>query len=164
MRTQVAAGLAVFAAGALLGGRERSSTGIGGETLASQGALHFVFDAARSRTTTVTHGMRLPRPHALAPHTPAAHTLAFHASAPHTLAFHASAPHTQLSHAPAPLTATGTADTGNSANRLAVTASGDDSTVRGLGVAGLIVGVLGLAAAVFTAVRVRAAGRRISAE
>ncbi|MER6415143.1 YcnI family protein [Streptomyces humidus] len=41
-----------------------------------------------------------------------------------------------------------------------VTASADDSTARGLGVAGLVAGVLGLVAAAFTAVRSRSAGSR----
>ncbi|MEU4876053.1 YcnI family protein [Streptomyces sp. NPDC021608] len=40
------------------------------------------------------------------------------------------------------------------------TASADDSTARGLGVAGLVVGVLGLAAAAFAVVRGRSAGSR----
>ncbi|MFI9569711.1 YcnI family protein [Streptomyces rishiriensis] len=40
------------------------------------------------------------------------------------------------------------------------TASSSDSTARGLGVAGLIVGVLGLAAAVFAVLRSRATGSR----
>ncbi|GHE06703.1 hypothetical protein GCM10010339_48710 [Streptomyces alanosinicus] len=40
------------------------------------------------------------------------------------------------------------------------TASASDSTARGLGIAGLVVGVLGLAAAGFAVVRGRSAGSR----
>jgi uncharacterized protein YcnI len=47
-----------------------------------------------------------------------------------------------------------------SADGSTVAASGSDSTARGLGAAGLIVGVLGLAAAVFAVVRGRSAGSR----
>ncbi|MEU8695921.1 hypothetical protein AB0C67_47945, partial [Streptomyces sp. NPDC048665] len=44
---QVAAFASVFAAGCLLGGRERSLAGIGVGTLAAQGGLHLGFHAAR---------------------------------------------------------------------------------------------------------------------
>ncbi|MEU5887433.1 YcnI family protein [Streptomyces sp. NPDC047461] len=53
---------------------------------------------------------------------------------------------------------TGTAATPAKAREAA--ADGSDSTARGLGVAGLIVGVLGLAAAAFAVVRTRSAGSR----
>ncbi|MEU6422141.1 hypothetical protein [Streptomyces spiralis] len=42
--------LGVFAAGWLLGGRERSLPGIGATMLATQACLHVAFDAARPRT------------------------------------------------------------------------------------------------------------------
>ncbi|KQV94267.1 YcnI family protein [Streptomyces sp. Root369] len=75
---------------------------------------------------------------------------------------------------PAPvlkLTAKGADDAGGSASTTSsaapksagsstATASGSDSTARGLGIAGLIVGVLGLAAAVFAVVRGRFDGSR----
>lgn len=71
---QGAGGLAVFAAGLLLGGRERSLVGIGGGTSAAQGGLHLAFGAARPHTGTVMHGMRMaPHLHASAPHATAAH-------------------------------------------------------------------------------------------
>ncbi|WP_330286860.1 YcnI family copper-binding membrane protein [Streptomyces sp. NBC_00576] len=56
-------------------------------------------------------------------------------------------------------TASASATTKSSGNSTA-TASSSDSTARGLGVAGLVVGVLGLAAAVFAVVRSRSAGSR----
>ncbi|NNN34499.1 hypothetical protein HLK59_29895 [Streptomyces sp. S3(2020)] len=87
---QGAGGLAVFVAGLLLGGRERSLAGIGGGTLAAQGGLHLAFGAARPhpgavpRAGMVMHGMRMaPHPHALAPY--------IHASAPHATAVHVAA-------------------------------------------------------------------------
>ncbi|MEU3843799.1 DUF1775 domain-containing protein [Streptomyces sp. NPDC028635] len=74
---------------------------------------------------------------------------------------------------PAPvlkLTAKGTEDGGgsapaspaasNGADSAQSTASASDSTARGLGIAGLVVGVLGLAAAGFAIVRGRSAGSR----
>lgn len=77
---QGAGGLAVFVAGLLLGGRERSLVGIGGGTLAAQGGLHLAFGAARPHAGTVSHpgmamhGMRMaPHIHASAPHATAAH-------------------------------------------------------------------------------------------
>jgi len=55
--------------------------------------------------------------------------------------------------------ATGSA-TAKSSGDATVTASSSDSTARGLGIAGLVVGVLGLAAAAFAVVRTRSAGSR----
>lgn len=69
VRTQVAGALALFAAGCLLGGRERSLAGIGGGTLVSQGGLHLAFAAARPHAVTVMHGMRMS-PSAAHPHSP----------------------------------------------------------------------------------------------
>jgi multidrug transporter EmrE-like cation transporter len=70
---QLAGALVVFAVGCLLGGRERSLTGIGGVTLASQGGLHLAFGAARPQAAMVMHGMRMSHSHALTPHATAAH-------------------------------------------------------------------------------------------
>lgn len=70
---------------------------------------------------------------------------------------------------PAPvvkLTAKGTGEEGGTATTTATSqdqataADSSDSTARGLGIAGLIVGVLGLAAAAFAVVRTRSAGSR----
>ncbi|MEU6223763.1 hypothetical protein [Streptomyces sp. NPDC047042] len=72
---QVVGGLPVFAVGWLLGGRERTLTGIGGGTLASQGGLHLTFDAARPHTAMVMHGMRMSNAHS--------HALTSHATAAH---------------------------------------------------------------------------------
>ncbi|MEW2113911.1 YcnI family protein [Streptomyces sp. NPDC005474] len=55
--------------------------------------------------------------------------------------------------------ATGSA-TAKSSGDATATASSSDSTARGLGIAGLVVGVLGLAAAAFAVVRTRSAGSR----
>ncbi|MGW0994320.1 YcnI family copper-binding membrane protein [Streptomyces sp. NPDC002523] len=52
------------------------------------------------------------------------------------------------------------AETSKSAESAKPAASNSDSTARGLGIAGLIVGVLGLAAAVFAVMRSRSAGSR----
>lgn len=73
--TQAAGAVPVFAAGCLLGGRERSLAGIGGGTLATQGGLHFAFDAVRPHAVTALHGMRMTHAHAhaLTPHATAAH-------------------------------------------------------------------------------------------
>ncbi|NEA97655.1 hypothetical protein G3I78_00960 [Streptomyces sp. SID13726] len=91
---QAAGFVPLFAAGWLLGGRERSLGAIGGATLTSQGGLHLAFGAARSRTMGAPHGMAMhhmsathtmtlqgmrmaqmaaPHPHALTPHATAAH-------------------------------------------------------------------------------------------
>ncbi|MDX3314124.1 hypothetical protein ACWGH3_31385 [Streptomyces sp. NPDC054884] len=70
---QVVGALPVFAAGCLLGGRERSLTGICGATLAAQGGLHLAFGAARPHAAMVMHGMRMSHSHAPTPHATAAH-------------------------------------------------------------------------------------------
>nr|WP_248001932.1 hypothetical protein [Streptomyces sp. RPA4-2] len=70
--------LAVFAAGCLLSGRERSLLGIGGAMLATQAGLHVAFEAARPRMTMNMHGMSMghPHAHAMTPHATAAHVAA----------------------------------------------------------------------------------------
>ncbi|MEH0515567.1 MULTISPECIES: hypothetical protein [unclassified Streptomyces] len=78
--------LAVFAAGWLLGARERSLPGIGAATLATQAGLHVAFDAAHSRAAartmpampmTSAQGMHLhAQATAVTPHATAAHVLA----------------------------------------------------------------------------------------
>ncbi|GAX55759.1 membrane protein [Streptomyces olivochromogenes] len=77
---QVVGALPVFVVGCLLGGRERSLVGIGGGTLAAQGALHLAFDAGRPHAVMVMHGMRMspthPHSHALTPHATAVHVMA----------------------------------------------------------------------------------------
>ncbi|MCW8375996.1 hypothetical protein [Streptomyces justiciae] len=74
---QIAAAVPVFAVGCLLGGRERSLTGIGTVTLAAQGALHVAFHSVRQQHTAMAvHGMRMTMPvhsHALTPHATAVH-------------------------------------------------------------------------------------------
>ena len=60
--------LTVFAAGWLLGGRERSLPGIGAAMLVTQAALHEAFDAARTRAAT-----RHPFAHLAAPAQPRGH-------------------------------------------------------------------------------------------
>ncbi|MFF1688379.1 MULTISPECIES: hypothetical protein [unclassified Streptomyces] len=71
---QAATAVPVFAAGCLLGGRERSLTTIGLGTLAAQGGLRLVFHAAQPRhVAMVMHGMRIAHAHALTPHATAAH-------------------------------------------------------------------------------------------
>ncbi|MEU7409817.1 hypothetical protein AB0B40_10920 [Streptomyces sp. NPDC042638] len=73
VHAQVTGLVPVFAAGYLLGGRERSLAAIGGGTLTAQGGLHLVFGAAGPHTTMVMHGMRMASTHALTPHATAAH-------------------------------------------------------------------------------------------
>ncbi|WP_369259436.1 hypothetical protein [Streptomyces sp. R35] len=70
--------LAVFAAGCLLGGRERSLLGIGGGMLAAQAGLHLGFEAARPRMAMDMHGAHMTHAHvhALTPHATAAHVAA----------------------------------------------------------------------------------------
>ncbi|MFF1721517.1 hypothetical protein [Streptomyces sviceus] len=73
---QVAAVVPVFAAGCLLGGRERSLAGIGSAMGAVQGGLHFVFHSAQPhRAAMVMHGMPMTHghAHAMTPHATAAH-------------------------------------------------------------------------------------------
>ncbi|MFJ8469717.1 hypothetical protein [Streptomyces swartbergensis] len=72
---QVAGFVPVFAAGWLLGGRERILFGIEGGTLAAQGGLHHAFGGVRqhaTHTATVMHGMRMVHLHALVSHPAAA--------------------------------------------------------------------------------------------
>ncbi|KUO12825.1 hypothetical protein [Streptomyces sp. DSM 15324] len=75
VRIQAAGALVLFAAGCLLGGRERSLTGIGGGTLASQAGLHLAFATARPQTVMVMHGLRMSHSagHPHTPHATAAH-------------------------------------------------------------------------------------------
>ncbi|MFF5013607.1 hypothetical protein [Streptomyces sp. NPDC001165] len=71
---QAAAFMPVFAAGCLLGGRERSLAAIGTGTLVAQGGLHLVFHTARPHHVAMAmHGMRMADAHALTPHATAAH-------------------------------------------------------------------------------------------
>lgn len=73
---QIAGSVPVCAAGCLLGGRERSLTGIGGATLAAQGGLHLLFHAAgRHHPVMVMHGVRMAhdQAHPVTPHATAAH-------------------------------------------------------------------------------------------
>ncbi|WP_343233989.1 hypothetical protein [Streptomyces sp. CdTB01] len=72
-----AAGFApVFAAGCLLGGRERSLGAIGAATLVAQGGLHLAFDAVAPQPTMVMHGMSMSHAHTVTPHAGAAHVVA----------------------------------------------------------------------------------------
>ena len=77
--TQAAGFAPVFAAGWLLGGRERSLAAIGGATLTAQGGLHLAFDAVRTHATMLMHGMHgmhgmnMAHSHALTSHATAAH-------------------------------------------------------------------------------------------
>ncbi|MFD6924178.1 hypothetical protein ACFV99_28760 [Streptomyces sp. NPDC059944] len=78
-RGAVCAGLlAVFAAGCLLCGRERSLLGIAGAMLVAQAGLHLGFGAGRPRMTMTMHGahMTYTHAHALTPHATAAHVTA----------------------------------------------------------------------------------------
>ncbi|MEU9212606.1 hypothetical protein AB0D27_32925 [Streptomyces sp. NPDC048415] len=68
--------LAVFAAGCLLGGRERSLVGIGGGMLVAQVALHAGFEAARPQMAMTMHGAHMTHPHVMTPHATAAHLAA----------------------------------------------------------------------------------------
>ncbi|MEU0411548.1 hypothetical protein ABZ307_27530 [Streptomyces griseorubiginosus] len=104
-----AAGFApVFAAGWLLGGRERSLGSIGAATLTSQGGLHLAFGAARPRSMTTSYGMAMP--HMAIPPMSAAHMTMrgmrmMHPAAPppHALAAHAVTPHATAAHLTAAL-------------------------------------------------------------
>ncbi|MFI1358494.1 hypothetical protein ACH4TV_33740 [Streptomyces sp. NPDC020898] len=66
LRADGAGFAAVFAAGWLLGGRERSLPGIGGAMAVTQAGLHLAFGAARGRTVVHAHhpGMRMVHTHA----------------------------------------------------------------------------------------------------
>ncbi|MFD5400018.1 hypothetical protein [Streptomyces griseorubiginosus] len=68
---QAAGFLPVFAAGWLLGGRERSLGAIGAATLTSQAGLHLAFGAAGSPSTVARRGMGMS--HMVMPHTVKAH-------------------------------------------------------------------------------------------
>ncbi|WP_369246682.1 hypothetical protein [Streptomyces sp. R41] len=70
--------LTVFAAGCLLGGRERSLLGIGLGMLAAQAGLHLGFEAARPRMAMTMHGAHMmpAHAHAMTPHATAAHVAA----------------------------------------------------------------------------------------
>ncbi|MEW2166930.1 hypothetical protein AB0912_28585 [Streptomyces sp. NPDC007084] len=70
--------LVVFAAGCLLGGRERSLPGIGGAMLAAQTGLHLGFGAGHPRMAMTMHGAHMThtQAHALTPHATAAHITA----------------------------------------------------------------------------------------
>ncbi|MFJ2722568.1 hypothetical protein [Streptomyces sp. NPDC087437] len=71
---QAVAFVPVFAAGCLLGGRERSLAAIGMGTLATQGGLHLVFHAVQPHhVAMVIQSMPKPHAHALIPHATAAH-------------------------------------------------------------------------------------------
>ncbi|NEC85808.1 hypothetical protein [Streptomyces sp. SID12501] len=71
---------AVFAAGWLLGGRERSLPGIGALMLVTQAGLHVAFGAVRGRAMSHAHhpGMQMPHAHlhAMSAHTVSAHVVA----------------------------------------------------------------------------------------
>ncbi|WTV73398.1 hypothetical protein OG885_02980 [Streptomyces sp. NBC_00028] len=79
VRFQIAAAVPVFAVGCLLGGRERSLTGIGAVMLAAQGGLHVAFHSVRQQHSAMAlHGMRMTthahaHSHALTPHATAVH-------------------------------------------------------------------------------------------
>jgi hypothetical protein len=68
--------LALFAAGCLLSGRERSLVGIGGGMLAAQAGLHLGFEAARPRMSMNMHGAHMTHQHAMTSHATAAHLAA----------------------------------------------------------------------------------------
>ncbi|MET7696687.1 hypothetical protein [Streptomyces sp. NPDC005485] len=82
--------LPVFAAGVLLGGRERSLMGIGCGMLAAQAGLHLAFEAAESRMRTpmVMHGASMAQAHMSH-----GHTVRAHMAHPHALVAHATAGH-----------------------------------------------------------------------
>ncbi|MFC9845243.1 hypothetical protein ACFWFF_28440 [Streptomyces sp. NPDC060223] len=68
--------LVLFAAGCLLGGRERSLVGIGAGMLAAQAGLHLGFEAARPSMTMHMHGTHMTHQHAMTSHANAAHLAA----------------------------------------------------------------------------------------
>ncbi|MFG2798337.1 hypothetical protein [Streptomyces pseudovenezuelae] len=97
--TQATGFVPVFAAGWLLGGRERSLAAIGGATLGSQGGLHLAFAAAHSRPTRTAHGVSMR--HMSATHPMALHGMRMaHMAAPHS---HALTPHATAAHVSAAL-------------------------------------------------------------
>ncbi|MFD5817193.1 hypothetical protein [Streptomyces sp. NPDC127038] len=84
LRAEGAGLLAVFAAGCVLGGRERSLYGIGGAMLVAQAGLHLGFEAAAPRMAMTMHGM--PGMHGMPMAQPSAHALTPHATAAHVAA------------------------------------------------------------------------------
>ncbi|MFF7948014.1 hypothetical protein [Streptomyces griseorubiginosus] len=82
--------LPVFAAGLLLGGRERSLGAIGAATLTSQAGLHLAFGAARSHSSVTQQGMAAQQRMAM-PHMVMSHMAPPHAVTPHATAAHLSA-------------------------------------------------------------------------
>jgi hypothetical protein len=68
--------LVLFAAGCLLGGRERSLVGIGAGMLAAQAGLHLGFEAARPPMAMHMHGTHMTHQHAMTSHANAAHLAA----------------------------------------------------------------------------------------
>ncbi len=136
--------VAVFAGGCLLGGRERSLLPLGGATLAAQGGLHLAFGAARPHAVVAVHGMRMHPSHALTPHAGIAHV-----SAALLLTWWLRRGEAALwSLLRRAVAGDGTAEAATVRSG-STAASASDSTARGLGIAGLVVGVLGLAAAAF---------------
>ncbi|KQX78481.1 hypothetical protein [Streptomyces sp. Root1310] len=104
--------LAVFAAGWLLGARERALPGIGAAMLATQAGLHVAFDAARSRTAartmpampmTSAHGMRAHgmRAHGMRAHGMHAHGMHAHGMQANGMHLHAHAVTAMTPHATA---------------------------------------------------------------
>lgn len=80
--TQAAGFAPVFAAGWLLGGRERSLFSIGGATLTAQGGLHVAFGAVRPHhTVTAVRGMHMAHHHTMSAHALTPHATTAHISA-----------------------------------------------------------------------------------
>lgn len=106
----------VFAAGWLLGGRERSLGAIGAATLTSQAGLHLAFGAARPRSWRMPNGMavhHLSMSHMAMPHMPGRdvtrshmampnmalpNTAATHMASAHTASAHTAVAHTAVAH------------------------------------------------------------------
>ncbi|QJT05172.1 hypothetical protein G9272_36755 [Streptomyces asoensis] len=86
--------LAVFAAGWLLGARERALPGIGAAMLATQAGLHVAFDAARSRTAVQTMpAMPMTSAHGMHAYGMHAHSMHLHAHTVTAMTPHATAAH-----------------------------------------------------------------------
>ncbi|WP_406005814.1 hypothetical protein OG440_06185 [Streptomyces sp. NBC_00637] len=109
--TDAAGFLAVFAAGWLLGARERALPGIGAAMLATQAGLHIAFDAARAGPAARTMPtMPMASPHAMQAHAMQAHAMQAHALHAHAVHLHAHTvtaltPHTTAAHVLAALVA-----------------------------------------------------------
>ncbi|KUM78941.1 hypothetical protein [Streptomyces griseorubiginosus] len=88
--------LPVFAAGWLLGGRERSLGAIGAATLTSQTGLHLAFGAAGSHSRATRQGMAIP--HMTMPHMVTPHMVKAHMVTPHMVKPHMAMPHTVKAH------------------------------------------------------------------